>query len=184
MTGKTDKPRQVAVIGHAHPSGLNMAALVAGLEPYQRAALVGMSGHALHRLITEQVAMANGSTITLHPAPDVDAIRGLELEFIAMDELDPTPPVETDPAGPPPRALSNTPTHKDFHPSYMRVGLRINGNEATNVKWYDMDMGRFSTTDGRMFKSDQIEPYWRFTESRQMRRARERWEGKHKGRGA
>lgn len=167
-----------------HPSELKMDALLAHLEPYQRLALAGMSGHALHRLIVEQMELANGSTITLKPGPDVDAIRGHEVEFIAMDELEPaTKPVETDPAGPPPQALSNHVNHRDFHPSYMRVGVRIDGVERKDLKWYDVRAGLACTTDGVMLKSETIEPFWRYPENRQQRRARERWEAKHKGRG-
>lgn len=188
MTDKP-KPRQVAVIGHVHPSNpaALTRALIAGLEPYQRAALLGMSGPAQIAFaqsmgqIAEVVDMTNGTSITFHPAPaDPDTIRGHELEFIAMDELTEAPAAPADPAGAPPRALSNNVTHRDFHPSYLRVGVRIDGVERNDIRWYDVAAGLASTTGGVMLKSEAIEPYWRYPESRQMRRARERWEGKRK----
>lgn len=186
-------PRPAGVVAHVHPSGLNMGALVAGLEPYQRAALMGMSGHALHRMIMDQMELAHGSTITLKPAPDVDVIRGHEIAMTWHDEMEGTdmldetapPPLvtPTDPAGPPPQALSNHVNHRDFHPSYMRVGVRIDGVERKDLKWYDVRAGLAATVDGVMLKSETIEPFWRYPENRQQRRARERWEAKHKGRG-
>lgn len=102
-------------------------------------------------------------------------------EETMLDETAPPPLVTpTDPAGPPPRALSNNSTHRHFHPSYMRVGVRIDGQERNDIRWYDMDDGRAITTGGTMITSEAIEPFWRYAESRQMRRARERWEGKRK----
>lgn len=96
-----------------------------------------------------------------------------------LDETAPPPQVETDPAGPPPRALSNDVNHRHFHPSYMRVGVRIDGEERSDLKWYDCAAGRAITTAGVMIKSEAIEPFWRYPENRQQRRARERWEAKH-----
>lgn len=170
----------------SNPAALTRA-LIAGLEPYQRLALLGMStpaqaafAHDMAQLAA--VDMTNGSSITFHPVPAVDAelIRGHELEFIAMDEMTEAPAEPADPAGAPPRALSNNLTHRHFHPSYMRVGLRIDGVERKDIRWYDADAGQAITTGGVMIVSTDIEPFWRYAESRQMRRARERWEGKRK----
>lgn len=86
----------------------------------------------------------------------------------------------------PPRRLSNDPLHKDFHPSLGRVGLRIDGKERNDIRWYDADRLQFRTRDMKMEDAPahalSIEPYWRFEESRQLRRRRERWEAK-RGRG-
>lgn len=134
-----------------------------------------------------------GAKITVHGYDPAEAIRGYEIDMVWHDEmegndmLDETAPpplvTPTDPAGPPPRALSNNVNHRDFHPSYMRVGVRIDGVERKDLKWYDVRAGLAATTDGVMLKSDTIEPFWRYPENRQQRRARERWEAKHKGRG-
>ncbi|RDV06394.1 hypothetical protein DXH95_02925 [Sphingorhabdus pulchriflava] len=93
----------------------------------------------------------------------------------------------TDDNPPPPRRLSNKIGHRDFHPSYGRVGLRFDGQERTDVRYYNMDAGTPSkhsnggmieTTSGEMLFGN-VEPYWRYAESRQQRHARERWEAKH-----
>ena len=79
-----------------------------------------------------------------------------------------------------PRRLSIDPNSPDFHPSYTRVGVRVDGVERNNLQWYDVDRLEYMTTDKTSHLAESIEPYWRFEESRQQRRARERWEGKHK----
>lgn len=117
------------------------------------------------------IAMAGHAAITL-------AMQG------AGDELSKQPiPPEPVPEAPP-RRLSNDPNHADFHPSYMRVGVRIDGQERRDCVWFDADRGRYLTLDtGRKaipLEAAQIEPYWRWSESRQERRARERWERKRK----
>lgn len=84
----------------------------------------------------------------------------------------------------PPRRLSNDPNHADFHPGYLRVGVIVDGQERTDCCWYDADRGRYRTVDmGRHappLEAHTIKPFWRWAESRQERRARERWEGKRK----
>ena len=196
-----------------HPSELKMDALLAHLEPYQRLALAGMSGHQLHRTALEAAAKVDGvpfaglepryirfsdgamldanmnvvdggAKITIHGYDPAEAIRGREITAIWHDEMEGTdmldetapPPqaIPTDPAGPPPQALSNHVNHRDFHPSYMRVGVRIDGVERKDLKWYDVRAGLAATTDGVMLKSETIEPFWRYPENRQQRRARER----------
>lgn len=79
-----------------------------------------------------------------------------------------------------PRRLSIDPNSPDFHPSYVRVGVRVDGEERNNLQWYDADRLEYMTTDKTSHLATSIEPYWRFPESRQQRRARERWEGKRK----
>lgn len=85
-----------------------------------------------------------------------------------------TPP--PDPAGPP-RRLTNVVTHPDYHPSYMRVGVKVDGEDRNDIHWYDQDAGVYAT-NARLqpVKSGFIETYWRYPETRQQRRARERWE--------
>lgn len=83
----------------------------------------------------------------------------------------------------PPRRLSNNPNEPDFHPSYLRVGVRVDGAECRDCSWYDADRCLYRTTS--MGRADVpkiatvIEPYFRHPENRQQRRARERWESKH-----
>ena len=84
----------------------------------------------------------------------------------------------------PPSRLSSDPNHADFHPSYRRVGVRIDGQELSCLIRYDVAAGRYWTRD----KPDvvcvgEIEPFWRWAESRQERRARERWDAKSGVRG-
>lgn len=82
-----------------------------------------------------------------------------------------------------PRRLSSDVNHPAYHPSYNRVGVRINDEPRGNVTFYDMDtkvyrVRGFPHVDHVALD---IQPFWRReTESRQERRARERWELKHK----
>jgi hypothetical protein len=80
----------------------------------------------------------------------------------------------------PPSRLSIDPNSPDFHPSYTRVGVRVDGKERNDLQWYDVKRLEYMTTDKTSHLATSIEPYWRFVESRQQRRARERWEGKRK----
>ncbi|MEO5586081.1 MAG: hypothetical protein ABIQ81_00140 [Novosphingobium sp.] len=79
----------------------------------------------------------------------------------------------------PPARLSSDPAHPDFHPSYRRVGVRIDGVERTDVKRYDVAGGVFVAGFVPQVVAGAIEPYWRWEESRQERRARERWDASH-----
>ena len=83
----------------------------------------------------------------------------------------------------PPVRLTNDPNHPDFHPSYPRVGVRIDGVERNDIKWYDSKQAMFRVTGMKMTDVPKlatvIEPYWRYPENRQQRRARERWEQTH-----
>lgn len=93
-------------------------------------------------------------------------------------EDDTPPPV--DPKTLPPRKLSSKIGHANYRPDAGRVGLKIDGIERNDIRFYDMDSNVYETTAGDL-KVGEIEPYWRYAESRQMRRARERWEGKNRG---
>lgn len=79
-----------------------------------------------------------------------------------------------------PRRLSIDIRSPDYHPSFVRVGVRIDGIERNDIQWYDLDRKEYMTTNKSSHLAETIEPYWRFAESRQQRRARERWEGKRK----
>jgi hypothetical protein len=83
----------------------------------------------------------------------------------------------------PPRRLSSTLGHSEYRPDALRVGVRINGEEAKTCIWYDMDLKAYRVqgdmpTHTRLATT--IEPYWRYPETRQLRRARERWESRKK----
>jgi hypothetical protein len=79
-----------------------------------------------------------------------------------------------------PDRLSNESSHHDFRPDFTRVGVRVDGVERNDIIWYDQRLGRYRTTsdahDKDAVRFGTVEPYWRHAESRQQRRARERWE--------
>lgn len=83
---------------------------------------------------------------------------------------------EFEPEAPPPRRLSIKTTDPDFHPSYVRVGVRVDGVERNDIAYYNLDDLSYKTERNTSHLATSIEPYWRFSESRQQRRARERWE--------
>lgn len=80
----------------------------------------------------------------------------------------------------PPSRLSIEPGSPDFHPCCDRVGVRVNGIERNDLAFYDVAKLEYMTTSRRSRLADSIEPYWRYPESRQQRRARERWERKRR----
>lgn len=84
---------------------------------------------------------------------------------------------ELNEAGNPPRCLSLRMGHFNYRPDYARVGVRFNGEERKDVEFYDADAGRIKTIHGQLLEG-LVEPFWRYPENRQMRRARERWEAK------
>ncbi len=86
-----------------------------------------------------------------------------------MEELDTAPQ--------PPRKLSSKPGHPNYRPDALRVGVRVDGIERNDLRFYDADASVYETTNGKLHEGV-IETYWRYAESRQMRRARERWEAK------
>lgn len=79
----------------------------------------------------------------------------------------------------PPRKISSDIRSADYHPCCLRIGLKINGEVKNNVIAYDMDRGVVSYQGGLVVNADTIEPFWRYPETRQQRRARESWEKKH-----
>jgi hypothetical protein len=84
----------------------------------------------------------------------------------------------TDMLDPPPTKLSIWPSHPDFHPSYARVGVILDGVERNDIQWYDLigQVVRINKTNEMIVGLLQV--YWRYPESRQQRRAREVWERK------
>ncbi len=79
----------------------------------------------------------------------------------------------------PPRRLASDPNHADYRPDCMRVGVRINGEDRDDVLRYDVD-AQTAETKTKHLACVLIEPYWRYAENRQQRRARERWEAGRK----
>lgn len=86
------------------------------------------------------------------------------------DELRPAEPVV-------PVRLSLVSSNKNFRPDYMRVGVRFDGVERNDVQSYDAEAGWIETVK-RQVLYGVVEPFWRYPETRQQRRARERWENK------
>jgi hypothetical protein len=86
-------------------------------------------------------------------------------------------------APPPPRQLCSTGSHPDFNPCCARVGLLIDGRVRADVIRYDVDQLRFWTLGtglkGEPLHAAEIVPFWKEHETRQQRRARERWESNH-----
>lgn len=77
----------------------------------------------------------------------------------------------------PPRKLSLVISHPYYRPDFARVGVKLDGQERNDVQTYNADTGRLETINRQVLHGI-IEPFWRYSESRQMRRARERWERK------
>jgi len=75
----------------------------------------------------------------------------------------------------PPRRLSLEPMSPDFHPCYIRVGVRIDGEERKDIAYYNMDDLSYKTERDTSHLATSIEPYWRYQPSRQQRRAEERF---------
>lgn len=81
----------------------------------------------------------------------------------------------------PPRRLSVERSSPWWHPCVNRIGVRVDGVELTDCWMYDLERMEYRRGQyGRVTRAESIEPYVRITaESRQERRARERWEQKH-----
>lgn len=77
-----------------------------------------------------------------------------------------------------PGRLSIDPNSPDFHPCYVRVGVRVDGQERNDLQWYDVGRKEYMTTDKTSHLAETIEPYWRYAPSRQQRRAEARWKGR------
>ena len=80
---------------------------------------------------------------------------------------------------PPPSILSIESNSPYFHPCYVRVGVRIDGAERTDIAYYNMNNKSYMTERKTSHLAVSLEPYWRFFPSRQQRRAEQRWEAKH-----
>lgn len=76
-----------------------------------------------------------------------------------------------------PVRLSLVSSNKNFRPDYMRVGVRFDGVERNDVQSYDAEAGWIETIKREVLYGV-IEPFWRYPETRQQRRARQRWESK------
>lgn len=82
---------------------------------------------------------------------------------------------------PPPR-VSSDPNHRDFHPSARRIGVIVNGERRKDCCWYDAPAGMWRSIDGGRHgkpRPGQVVVFWLWQETRQERRARERWDAKH-----
>ena len=78
-----------------------------------------------------------------------------------------------DPA--PPQRLSLDPNSEDFHPCYVRVGVKVDGVDRNDLQFYDAKRLEYMTTDKTSHLATSIEPFWRYFPSRQQRRAEARW---------
>jgi hypothetical protein len=98
-------------------------------------------------------------------------IVGTEVKYVIID----------DPAiRPPPSKLSLDPNSEDFHPCYVRVGVRVDGEERNDIAYYNTSNLSYKTNRDTSHLATTIEPYWRYPPSRQVRRAEEAWERKHR----
>lgn len=86
----------------------------------------------------------------------------------------------------PPARVSSDPGHPDFHPSCHRIGVLVDGKLDRRVTFYDARLNRYRLlNDGRRGperEATRVDVFWLRPESRQERRARERWDAKHRGR--
>lgn len=80
----------------------------------------------------------------------------------------------------PPNKLSLDPNSPDYHPCYVRVGVRIDGKERNDIQYYDVKGKSYMTVNRTSHAAESIEPYWRYQASRQQRRAEARWKGPRK----
>lgn len=78
----------------------------------------------------------------------------------------------------PARALSSVPTDPTYHPNCLRVGVRFNGEERSDIIGYDVGSSTITVQGGTVLFGE-VEPFWRYSESRQERRRREAWEDNH-----
>lgn len=79
---------------------------------------------------------------------------------------------------PPPSRLSIDPNSPDFHPSYVRVGVKVDGVERNDLQFYDAKKLEYMTTAKTSHLAETIEPYWRYMPSRQQRRLEARFKGR------
>lgn len=80
---------------------------------------------------------------------------------------------------PVPQRLSSDVNHADYRPDCLRIGVIVDGEERRDCKYYDVATGNAQFTKGAPdVTASLIKPFWRFPETRQQRRARQRWEAK------
>ena len=83
------------------------------------------------------------------------------------------------PAHPLPQRLSSDVNARHYRPDCLRIGVIVNGEECRDCKYYDVAAGVAHFTHNKPDAVGAfIQPFWRFPETRQQRRARERWESK------
>lgn len=121
------------------------------------------------------------SDLALAMQREADALPGkiAELQEERKQPIEPAPGAYPNV---PPARVSSDPNHRDFHPSCKRIAVLVDGVARNDVHWYDAPAGVFRIVgDGRngQLHSGQVVVYWRWAESRQERRARERWDSKH-----
>jgi hypothetical protein len=116
----------------------------------------------------------SGKTLAMELAREAAEAAGKHVVTLSKE------PIIDEAADIPPGRLSIDPNSPDFHPCYVRVGVRVDGQERNDLQFYDVKRLEYMTTAKTSHLATSIEPYWRFAESRQQRRARERWEGKRK----
>lgn len=80
----------------------------------------------------------------------------------------------------PPSILSIELGDPHYHPCYVRVGVRIDGEERNDIAYYNLNNRSYKTNRDTSHLAQTIEPYWRYQPSRQQRRAEERWERKRR----
>lgn len=105
---------------------------------------------------------------------------GKPLGFVTFDEASDITPMQYAAIAGLPERLSLDPNSPDFHPCYVRVGLRVDGVERDDVMYYNMRDLSYMTTNKTSHLATALEPYWRWQPSRQQRRAEQRWEEKHR----
>lgn len=121
------------------------------------------------------------------------ASLGVAAAVASLDEGDQSPPenapvpqtdhlADLEAAGLP-LSLSSDRNSAFYDPRCLRVGVRIDGKERTDITEYHVRLGEYRVQGMNRsmppLLAGNIEPYWRYEESRQQRRARERWEAKH-----
>jgi hypothetical protein len=86
----------------------------------------------------------------------------------------------------PPARVSSDPNHPDFHPHSYRIGVLVDGVREPKATFYDAQLNLYRLLgDGRSDRSNRqalrVDVFWLRPETRQERRARERWDAKHRG---
>lgn len=121
-----------------------------------------VGGRHARLIVIDEVAKIDPKAFELLTSGDPDELRK---QYMQEPDL-PTPP---------PRILSNESKSPHFHPCYTRVGVRIDGVDRNDISYYNMDDRSYKTAKNTSHLATAIEPYWRYSASRQQRRAEERW---------